>query len=118
MRVLVCGGRDYFDKQTVFYTLDELHAKEPISLLIHGACPVGHGGADMLAEQWAKDREISYLGDPAKFQKQGRSAGPIRNQKMIDAWRPDLVVSFPGGSGTADMVKKALAAGITTQRVG
>jgi predicted Rossmann-fold nucleotide-binding protein len=27
-------------------------------------------------------------------------------------WKPDLVVAFPGGSGTADMVSRARGAGI------
>lgn len=31
--------------------------------------------------------------------------------------RPDLVVAFPGGRGTADMVRRATAAGIEVIRV-
>lgn len=42
----------------------------------------------------------------------GKAAGPIRNQHMIDTAKPDLVVSFPGGAGTADMVRRAKAAGV------
>jgi len=48
----------------------------------------------------------------AKWSKHGRAAGPIRNQEMIDECKPDLVVAFPGGRGTADMVRRAKAAGI------
>lgn len=36
---------------------------------------------------------------------------------MIDEGKPDLVVAFPGGRGTADMVNKALAAGIKVIRI-
>ena len=39
-------------------------------------------------------------------------AGFVRNQRMIDEGKPDLCVAFPGGDGTADMVKRARAAGI------
>ncbi len=39
--------------------------------------------------------------------KYGKSAGSIRNQQMIDEGKPDLVVAFPGGFGTKDMVRRA-----------
>ena len=39
------------------------------------------------------------------MEKHGNAAGPIRNQRMLDHGKPDIVVAFPGGSGTADMVK-------------
>lgn len=42
----------------------------------------------------------------------GKAAGPIRNQRMLDEGKPDLVVAFPGGRGTADMVRRAKAAGV------
>jgi hypothetical protein len=48
----------------------------------------------------------------ADWEKLGRSAGPIRNQAMLDEGRPDLVVAFPGHHGTADMVRRARAAGV------
>jgi hypothetical protein len=37
----------------------------------------------------------------------GRAAGPRRNQRMLEDFRPDLVVAFPGGRGTAYMVRRA-----------
>ncbi len=109
MRVLVCGGRDYKNRAKVFATLDGLNRETPILLLIHGACP--YGGADLLAEDWAKRREVPYYGLPAKFAAIGRKAGPIRNQKML-CLKPDLVVAFPGGTGTAGMVTLARSVGI------
>ena len=33
--------------------------------------------------------------------------GHIRNQQMIDEGKPDLVVAFKGGTGTADMTRRA-----------
>ncbi len=41
----------------------------------------------------------------------GRSAGPARNRRMVE-FGADLAVAFPGGSGTADCVKRIKAAGI------
>jgi hypothetical protein len=36
----------------------------------------------------------------------------MRNQQMLDEGRPTLVVAFPGGRGTADMMRRARVAGI------
>ena len=40
------------------------------------------------------------------------SAGTIRNTWMIKYATPDLIVAFPGGTGTANMIKQSRAAGI------
>jgi len=48
----------------------------------------------------------------------GRKAGPIRNQEMLDQGRPNMVVAFPGGRGTADMVRRARGAGVEVIEVG
>jgi predicted Rossmann-fold nucleotide-binding protein len=32
-------------------------------------------------------------------------------------WKPDLVVAFPGGTGTADMVAQAKAAGVAVMEL-
>ena len=32
---------------------------------------------------------------------------------MLDLFAPDGLIAFPGGSGTADMVARARAAGVT-----
>ena len=50
---------------------------------------------------------------PADWKKYGKSAGPLRNQRMIDEGKPDLVVAFPGGVGTADMISRAKAYNIS-----
>ncbi|MDN7703296.1 DUF2493 domain-containing protein [Burkholderia sp. AU44665] len=107
MKVIVCGGRDYEDADRLFSVLDEQHQKEPISLLIHG----GAVGADMLAMKWAKWRKVDYLTVNADWSAHGRAAGPIRNAKML-SYKPDLVITFPGGRDTADMTRQALAAGV------
>jgi hypothetical protein len=77
-----------------------------IELLIHGAAR----GADSLAAAWAHDCHVPQLGVRADWNKHGRAAGPIRNQIMLDEGKPHLVIAFPGGTGTADMVRRARAA--------
>jgi UDP-N-acetylmuramoylalanine-D-glutamate ligase len=105
MRVLVCGGRDYSDIRKVFATLGELSGME---FLMFGCA----SGADAIAHQWGERMRMDYRKFFAKWTEQGKGAGPIRNQRMLDEGKPDLVVAFPGGSGTADMVRRAKAAGV------
>jgi hypothetical protein len=111
-RVLVCGGRDYNDRDRVFSILDVAHAANPIIELIHGAA----SGADKLADEWA-DGKVAIHAFPAPWETLGHRAGPIRNQKMLDEGKPDMVIAFPGGAGTADMVKRAEKAGVPVVRI-
>lgn len=111
--VLVTGGRDYDNKRTLFRTLDQVHAIDPIALLIHG----GANGADSLAGAWARERGVPYKVYAAYWKRDGNAAGPIRNQRMLVEGEPDLVVKFLGGRGTADMVRKATAAGVPVLEV-
>ena len=107
MRVLVTGGRDFSNRELLFETLDRLHAAHGFTALIHGDA----NGADRLAGEWGAVRGVTVEAHPADWKKHGRSAGPIRNQKMLEE-KPDLVVAFPGGRGTADMVRRAKQAGL------
>lgn len=107
-RVLVCGGRDYRDQARVFAVLDKLHNEAGISCIIQG----GAKGADRLASMWADRARVDDELYEADWENQGSFAGPARNKRMLEEGRPDLVVAFPGGRGTADMVRKARRAGV------
>jgi len=112
MRVLICGGRDYdnyFEFCVGMKQAYDLHiAPREIEVIIHG----GARGADNLAQLWADEEGYCCLVFPADWKRLGNAAGPIRNQEMIDEGKPDLAIAFPGGRGTADMVKRARNAGI------
>lgn len=113
MKIIVCGGRKYAHQQRVFNALDDIHKETPISLIIHGNAI----GADGFADDWAMLRGIKRLPFSADWKKLGPMAGPIRNQEMLNIG-PDLVVAFPGGKGTADMVRRARAAKIKVIEIG
>lgn len=106
-RVLVCGGRDYDDGGAVGATLCALNAEMGIAVIIEG----GARGADRLARQWAECAGVPYLTVDADWKKYGKAAGAIRNAEMLKQ-EPTLVVAFPGGRGTADMVRRARAANV------
>lgn len=108
MIVLVCGGRDYHDKEHVYAVLDGLMERDGIDAVIHG----GATGADMLATLWAVERNVTGIAFPADWDKYGKAAGPIRNQEMLDKGSPDMLLAFPGGRGTNDMMGRAERAGV------
>ena len=107
-RVLVCGGRDFRDGQFLYQMLDALHKSNPIDVLIEGDAR----GADRLAGYWARKHHITNLKFPADWKRYGKAAGGIRNALMLAEGKPDLVVAFPGGNGTRNMMNKAKDAGI------
>jgi hypothetical protein len=122
--VLICGGRNYgrfpirptlgqiahAEKEAFILreTLDQLHRERRFRKVIDGAAP----GADRLAHQWATARNIPTLRFRADWRMHGKAAGPIRNAQMLRDGKPDLVIAFPGGSGTEDMIRQARAAGV------
>lgn len=110
MCVLVCGGRDYAGAAQVFDVLDSILKQTPPGalLILQG----GASGADAIARQWCQRRLVDYRNYPAEWSKHGKAAGPIRNQRMLDHGKPQMVIAFPGGKGTADMVARAKTAGV------
>lgn len=113
MRVLVCGGRDFKDADLLKFALNIIKELEGIDLIIHGHAR----GADSMAAVWAVANGIDNLGYFADWKTHGKAAGPIRNQKMLDDGRPDLVIAFPGGPGTADMVRRARLSGVEVREI-
>lgn len=114
-RVLVCGGRDYNDKARMKQELDAIYAEVDEMAVIEG----GAKGADWLAYSWCLSRftNVQHEQFEADWGRYGKAAGHIRNQQMLDEGKPDLVLAFPGGRGTADMVRRARKAGIEVREV-
>ena len=104
----MCGGREYADTENVWRVLGKLHETEGVLAVAHG----GAHGADSEAGSWANAMKISVRVYPADWMREGKAAGPRRNQKMLIDFRPDAVVAFPGGRGTADLVRRAHEEGI------
>jgi hypothetical protein len=115
--IIVCGGRNYNNQRRIFEVLDFLYAERAISHIHNG----GARGADSLAVKWAIERRqvtleglpafIGYSNHYADWRKHRRAAGPLRNARML-ACSPELVVAFPGGHGTKDMIRQARKAGV------
>ena len=108
MKILVCGGRNYWNREELYRVLDAIHKAGPVTHAIHG----GATGADSLVGQWCASLGVECTAYPADWKEYGKAAGPIRNQQMLNQGCPDVVIAFRGGAGTADMVRKAQKAGI------
>jgi hypothetical protein len=102
MRILVTGGRDFTDQGMLERTLQEVYEfTDGTAVLVHGGAP----GADSLAGEWWSSHGGTTEIHPANWEAYGKAAGPVRNQEMLDSGI-DYAVVFPGGKGTADMVKR------------
>lgn len=132
-RILVCGGRtfgevprftnvDHYAKAKakadreaagLMTYLDSIKAKCEIECIIDG----GAKGADFLAHVWACVSDIDSEQYPADWNTHGKRAGFIRNGEMLELGKPTLVIAFPGGAGTRDMIRQAKAAGIPVLEV-
>ena len=105
--VLVCGGRDYDDREFLDAYLDAENRLYNFSHVIHG----GYDGADTLAHRWALRNGIQPVVCEANWKLYGSKAGPIRNMRMAEL-KPHWAYAFPGGPGTQGMIEILQGLGI------
>lgn len=121
MRVIITGSRDWPEQrdEVLYRDLEILLRDSHVQVLtvVHGA---HWSGIDTYAASWCKQwvpmalflgKEVVSEPHPAKWNVLGRSAGPIRNQEMVDLGA-DLCIGYPidlesRSSGTRDCMLKA-----------
>lgn len=119
-RVLITGGRDYTKEWNVFAALNNLLNIHSEGLVVIEG---GASGADRAAREWAQSFQqsqtpdqksycVEHLPFKANWKRYGRAAGGIRNGEMLRDGKPHLVVAFPGGQGTRNMITQANQAGV------
>lgn len=110
MRIMVTGSRDWTDRKTIADAFMEVW---PGSTLIHGGCR----GADTLAEEYFSAKRCPIDVYPAEWERDGFAAGPIRNQRMLEKGKPDVVYAFWNGQskGTLDAIRRAVNMGIKVE---
>ena len=119
--VCVTGGRDYSDRDRAREVLTYLAVFYGQDLrLMHGAAR----GADRIAGEEAIKLGVTVKEFPADWDAEPRRAGHIRNARMCDylemcrsKGHTVQVVAFPGGNGTAGMVREAESRGIDVDQV-
>jgi hypothetical protein len=124
LRIAVTGGRNYDSWHMVAHALRQMPED---ATLVHGAA----SGADRLCAKWWEMQDRTTEPHPADWTaacrptcKDGHrrtrpdgsdycpAEGHYRNQRMVDSGL-DLLIAFPGGAGTADMVRRCKAAGVS-----
>lgn len=108
MRILVCGDRNWTDKETIRKFLLEYNP----TVVIEGEAR----GADSLAREVAEEEGIVVEKYPADWNTNGKAAGPIRNQQMLKKGKPDMVLAFHDNldksKGTKHMITIAKKSGL------
>lgn len=116
---LVCGSRNADEKMFTnlvetfldFVLAPYIAKQEPITIVNGDAT-----GIDYIATKYAKKHNFQVALYPAqwnpnvpRYSLENRSQGPIRNKKMVDETKPDIIVSFPRhkSSGTKNCVEYA-----------
>lgn len=120
MIAIVCGSREWTDKEAVRRVLTSFKEKRDLDTVISGA----QRGADIIAEQVADELGLMIISEPADWDAYGTAAGPIRNDRMLRmlvraalVWKqPVHCIAFHNdpclGVGTKDMVYKCRKAKI------
>lgn len=128
LTVIGFGGRAFAESFDLRRNLARAMVERDVVRLIHGAC--GHEpdschpvrlGADII---WASVARCllghdSVYAFPADWRRLGRSAGPLRNQHMLEvgiAFGQCEGWSLPGGFGTLDMAKRIRRAGLVLRQ--
>jgi hypothetical protein len=110
MVILVCGGRDFDDYETVSSVLEDVFSW---STTAHSTLVTNNTGcgAAALVIRWAKEH-----GGEKVIQTPFTAAE--QRQAAIDVYKPEQGVVFAGGNGTEDMLLRLFRAGINVWAVG
>lgn len=103
---LFCGDRNsaiVFEESITF----ELKTLPKFSIVVHGGCK----GVDLYAAELARQQKIESVEFKADWDSFGKAAGPLRNEKMLNEMKPDVVFAYHPdikfSKGTKDMMDRA-----------
>ena len=112
MRLLICGDRNWDDKNLIRIAIKELQQLHTIECIIQGEAR----GADTQGKEVAEEMNIPILSFKPDWNKLGRAAGIIRNKEMLIDGKPDYVLAFhddiKNSKGTGNMIKITQKAGV------
>lgn len=94
MKVIICGGRSLDDYSLVKNVMDEVAARIDINEIVCGEAR----GADSLGKKWAIENNIDIVSFWPNWNRYGRAAGTLRNEKMGNY--ADYVIAFWDGKST------------------
>ena len=113
-KVAITGGLDFNDHHLIWAKLDQVHAKHPDMVLLHGGSPKG---AEKIAARWADTRKVPQVAFKPDWTKHVKAAPFKRNDAML-AVLPIGVIVFPGTGIQENLADKARKMGIPVWRFG
>jgi len=107
-KIAFTGGLDFNDHRLIWGKLDQVHAKHPDMVLMHGKSPKG---AEKIASRWADHRKVPQIGFAPDWTRHAKAAPFRRNDAMLDVL-PIGVIVFPGTGIQDNLADKARKLGI------
>ncbi len=111
-KVAFTGGLDFNDHRLIWAKLDQVHAKHPDMVLLHGGSPKG---AELIASRWADHRKVPQVAFRPDWTKHAKAAPFKRNDAMLDVL-PVGVLVFPGTGIQENLADKARKLGIPVMK--
>jgi hypothetical protein len=108
------SGGDSADHKLIWAKLDQVHAKHPDMVLLHGGSPKG---AELIAAKWADTRKVPQIAFKPDWTKHAKAAPFKRNDAMLQIL-PIGVMVFPGTGIQENLADKARKLGIPVWRFG
>lgn len=112
-KVALTGGVDFNDHRLIWARLDQVHAKHPDMVLLHGGSPKG---AELIASRWADHRKVPQIAFRPDWTKHGKAAPFKRNDALLDVL-PVGVLVFPGTGIQENLADKARKLGIPVMKI-
>ena len=111
MRVLVCGARGFNDRKLLTQVLHSL-TPAPTTIIQDGETVAAE-----LSGRWTRENGLVLETYSADWKNSGVLAGRIRNQRMLDEGKPELIVAFAANRETNHLTVRARAMGIKVVEV-
>ena len=113
-KIAFTGGLDFNDHRLIWDKLDQVRAKHPDMVLLHGGSPKG---AERIAARWADHRKVPQIAFKPDWTKHAKAAPFKRNDQMLDVL-PIGVIMFPGTGIQENLADKARKLGIPVWKFG
>ncbi len=111
-KVALTGGMDCNNHRFIWAKLDQVHAKHPDMVLLHGGSPKG---AEQIASCRARTREVPQVAFRPDWSKHGKAAPFKRNDAMLNLL-PAGVIVLPGTGIQENLADKARKMGCVALR--
>lgn len=113
-KVALTGGTAFNDHTLIWAKLDQVQARHPEMVLLHGG---SDRGAELIAAKWADTRKVPQIAFKPDWNRHAKAAPFKRNDAMLEVL-PIGVIVLPGSGIQDNLADKARKLGIPVWRCG